>query len=72
VALHISLPASVGAGTRRTGHPQGERSPRTSESILEALGIEERNQVSFWDALVIQAADTDAASVLYSENLSSG
>jgi predicted nucleic acid-binding protein len=29
-----------------------------SESILEALELEERYQISFWDALVVQAAQT--------------
>ena len=44
----------------------------TGASILEALEIGERYRVSFWDALIIQAANTAAASVLYSEDLSSG
>lgn len=44
----------------------------TGESILDALEIEQRYRVSFWDALIIQAADASAASVLYSEDLSSG
>ncbi len=41
-------------------------------SILEALDIEARFQVSFWDALVIQAAQAGGADVLYSEDLSDG
>lgn len=40
-----------------------------SESILEALDIEKRYQVSFWDALIVQAAQTSGAEVLYSEDL---
>ena len=43
-----------------------------AESILEALELEERYQISFWDALVIQAARTAGAEVLYSEDLSDG
>jgi predicted nucleic acid-binding protein len=43
-----------------------------SESILEALELEERYQISFWDALVVQAAQTSGAGVLYSEDLSDG
>jgi predicted nucleic acid-binding protein len=40
------------------------------ESILEALDLEERFQISFWDALVLQAAHASGAEVLYSEDLS--
>ena len=42
------------------------------ESILEALELEDRYQISFWDALIVQAAETSGASVLYSEDLSAG
>src|SRR5206468_12472265 len=42
------------------------------DSILEALDIEGRYQVSFWDALVIQAAHAAGAETLYSEDLSDG
>jgi predicted nucleic acid-binding protein len=44
----------------------------SSDSILEALQLEERYQISFWDALVIQAARGSGAKVLYSEDLSDG
>ena len=42
------------------------------ESILEAIDLEARFQISFWDALVVQAAHTSGAEVLYSEDLSDG
>jgi predicted nucleic acid-binding protein len=42
------------------------------ESILDALDFEARYKVSFWDALVIQAAHAAGAEVLYSEDLSDG
>ena len=42
------------------------------ESILEALDLEARYQISFWDALVVQAAHASGAEVLYSEDLSDG
>jgi predicted nucleic acid-binding protein len=42
------------------------------ESILEALELEDRYQISFWDALIVQAAETSGVSVLYSEDLSAG
>lgn len=44
----------------------------TGEAILDALQIEEHYQVSFWDALVIHAAESSGAAVLYSEDLSHG
>jgi predicted nucleic acid-binding protein len=44
----------------------------TGASILDALEIEERYKVSFWDALVIGAAQACGARVLYSEDLSDG
>ena len=42
------------------------------EAILEALELEDRYQVSLWDALVLQAAHASGAEVLYSEDLSHG
>jgi len=42
------------------------------ESVLEALDVEERYHVSFWDALVLQAAQASGAAILYSEDLSDG
>jgi len=42
------------------------------DSILEALDLERRYQISFWDALVVQAAQASGAEVLYSEDLSDG
>lgn len=44
----------------------------TGDSILEALDLEARHKVSFWDALVIQAAQASGAEILYSEDLSDG
>jgi len=43
-----------------------------TDSILEALDIESRYQISFWDALVVQAAQAAGADILYSEDLSHG
>ncbi len=42
------------------------------ESILEALDLEARFQISFWDALVVQSAQASGAEILYSEDLSDG
>jgi predicted nucleic acid-binding protein len=41
-------------------------------AILEALDIEARFRLSFWDALIIQAAQAAGADTLYSEDLSHG
>ena len=42
------------------------------DSILEALELEARYQLSFWDALVVHAAQVAGAEILYSEDLSDG
>lgn len=44
----------------------------TPRSVLEALEIEERFRISFWDALIVQAAAIAGAKVLYTEDLSHG
>lgn len=40
----------------------------TGPSILEALEIERRFKISFWDALIIQAANSASVGCIYSEN----
>jgi predicted nucleic acid-binding protein len=44
----------------------------TPESVLQALDIETRYKTSFWDALILQAAESAGASILYSEDLATG
>ena len=39
------------------------------ESVIHALEIEVRYKTSFWDALILQAAEQCGAAVLYSEDL---
>jgi predicted nucleic acid-binding protein len=41
----------------------------TSESVLQALDIGMRYKTSFWDALILHAAESSGASILYSEDL---
>lgn len=41
-------------------------------SVLRALEIEQRYQTSFWDALILDAAESCGASILYSEDLAAG
>lgn len=71
---------------RKTAHPLDLRATRDlvsdylawhvvvndGNAVLAALDIEERYKVSFWDALVIHAAQVAGAEVLYSEDLSDG
>lgn len=42
------------------------------DSILAALELEERYRISFWDALMVHAAQSAGAETLYSEDLSDG
>ena len=44
----------------------------SGESILDALDLEARYRISFWDALVLHSANASGAEVLYSEDLSDG
>jgi predicted nucleic acid-binding protein len=71
---------------RKAGHPLDAKATREiiadyltwqvvvngGESILDALDLEARYQVSFWDALVLQAVHASGAEVLYSEDLFDG
>jgi predicted nucleic acid-binding protein len=42
------------------------------QSLVQALEIQERHKIAFWDALIVQAADSSGARILYSEDLSEG
>lgn len=44
----------------------------TAQSILQALDIEARYEISFWDALIVQAAESSGAGLLYSEDVAAG
>jgi predicted nucleic acid-binding protein len=44
----------------------------TAKSVMEAMEIEGRYKISFWDALIVQAAESYGAEVLYSEDLADG
>jgi predicted nucleic acid-binding protein len=44
----------------------------TGESVLGALEIEARYGISFWDALIVHAAQRSGAEILYSEDLNDG
>lgn len=41
-------------------------------AVLSAIALGQRHQLSFWDALVVVAANKAGASVLYTEDLNDG
>lgn len=43
-----------------------------TNAVIEAIDWEERYQISFWDALILQAASSAGAEILYSEDLNHG
>ncbi len=50
-------------------NPSERRDRKHGSSILEAIDLEARYQISFWDALIVQAANPSGAETLYSEDL---
>src|SRR5208282_6381749 len=44
----------------------------TPEGVIQALEIESRYKTSFWDALILQAAEQAGAAILYSEDMAPG
>ncbi len=44
----------------------------TPQAALEALRLQQRHQLSFWDALIVRSAQVAGAEVLYSEDMSHG
>jgi predicted nucleic acid-binding protein len=42
------------------------------DAILRAMTVEQRHGISFWDALIVQAAQSAGVATLYSEDLSHG
>jgi predicted nucleic acid-binding protein len=44
----------------------------TGESVIEAAELETRFRISFWDALIVQAAAASGVEILFSEDLSAG
>jgi predicted nucleic acid-binding protein len=41
----------------------------SAEAVVQALEIEVRYKTSFWDALILQAAEQSGAAILYSEDM---
>jgi predicted nucleic acid-binding protein len=84
-ALDPQIWNTRGRHTRKPDHPHATHLAKliedylsweivinTPQSILAALGIEMRYKVSYWDALILHAAESCGAVVLYSEDLSHG
>ena len=69
----VARPLSA-EGTRKVieDYASWEIVVNTAESVLRALDIEGRYNISFWDALIVQAAVSCGAEVLYSEDLADG
>ncbi len=44
----------------------------SGDAILDAIDLEQRYGLSFWDALIVLAAQMAGADTLYSEDLSDG
>lgn len=48
------------------------REPTTADTVLRATDIAEMAKISFWDALIVAAAEQAGAGQLYSEDLNDG
>ncbi len=72
------------AGSRKLGIPHGELR-EAAEALMElplvtvapahirsAIRAEEQHTISFWDALILAAAESGGAEVLYTEDLNDG
>ena len=72
------------AGSRKLGMPRRELREAAAAlldlplvavgaaEIVSAMHTEERYQISFWDALILAAAESGGAGVLYTEDLNDG
>jgi predicted nucleic acid-binding protein len=70
--LYVSLRRSEEARALVADYLRWEVVINSGESILEAIALEQRYGISFWDALVVQSARSCGAEILYSEDLSDG
>jgi predicted nucleic acid-binding protein len=72
------------AGSRKLGMPRRELRQATAalldlslvlvgpSQITSAIEMEERYNISFWDALIVAAAESGGAEILYTEDLNDG
>lgn len=69
----VRPPLSVAETRRRVqSYSSWEIIVNTVESVIGALDVEERYKISFWDALIVHAAQSSGATILYSEDLADG
>jgi len=43
-----------------------------ADDVLGAIGIHQRDSISFWDAMIVRSAAEMGCAVLYSEDLNAG
>lgn len=55
-----------------TDYMQWEVVINDNATILDAIELQSRYQLSFWDAMILQAAHTAGTSTVYSEDLNAG
>jgi predicted nucleic acid-binding protein len=75
VSVTKKIPRPIDPGTARTiagDLLRWDVVVNDGESILEAIDIQTRQKISFWDALIVQSALRGRADVLLSEDLSDG
>lgn len=72
------------AATRKLGLPAGEARSKIEQlatndvvrlrapDILAAIDLHQERQISFWDALIVRAAQVSGAKVLFTEDLQHG
>jgi predicted nucleic acid-binding protein len=77
--LYVSLRRKAGRPLSRkeahavvTDYLRWEVVVNNGQSILDAIAIEGRYGISFWDALVVQASRACGAETLYTEDLNDG
>lgn len=75
VVVTRKIPKPLDAGTAReiiSDLSKWKVVANDSDSILEAIDIHQRHQLSFWDSMIIEAARRGGAKTLLTEDLSNG
>ena len=73
VRRKVSRPLSIEETSRLVeDYLRWEVVVNTPASVTEALSLEARYQISFWDALILQAAESAGVETVYSEDLAAG
>ncbi len=75
VNVTSKLKTSIARSTAReavSAYAAWVRQPTTPDTVLRATDIAELTQISFWDALIVAAAEQAGAALLLSEDLNNG